>query len=192
LAHLSGVEIASDFLRRNPPLKTLDLSYNKIDKDEMVFMLVDALRHNSTLEELFLHNNPIGVPACKALQAAERANTKLKTFSFNMDFRIQECKRLKKEAAEERPHSLKKEMQEKLNKAEETWKEKLASNPGDVKRAVAVVAGARSRTGAATIFALQTDPYVLFQIRGVTRNQEVAQQLSQSVRVVGYHLESIT
>lgn len=59
----------ADFIRGNHPLETLDLSYNKISDNEAV-LLVAALKKNTNLKRMHLHNNKITEEGEKALLKA--------------------------------------------------------------------------------------------------------------------------
>lgn len=48
-------------LKHNKTLKVLDLSYNGLDSEAAILPLVEALRANSTLTDLYLRSNDFGL-----------------------------------------------------------------------------------------------------------------------------------
>ncbi len=67
----------AEYLKKDKPLKTLDLSYNRIE-NEGAFYLADSLRFSNTnLEKLGLKNNNIGHEGIFALLEALKSNSSI-------------------------------------------------------------------------------------------------------------------
>ena len=73
---ISGNTAIPDYIASNPPLKKLFLSGNKLDDDDAIW-IARALRQNTNLEHLYLHNNDFTDIGCQALSKATYDSTSL-------------------------------------------------------------------------------------------------------------------